>query len=164
MAGYSDGTFLLCCTVLCFAVVRRLCFFVRFFVHSTEVNRVSMVWLFLRCFPLLPVLLAAMDLDFRHRYNNFVLSIWFVCFHPHHTDSVCMCSVCPCLPALLTSELRRAHCCNAVLCSRVFRDNVGKLHRRFFDIACAACSHFSLSFQWHVAGRRGWATSIIDLK
>ena len=46
MAGYSDGTFLLCCTVLCFAVVRRLCFFVRFFVHSTEVNsRVSTnVW------------------------------------------------------------------------------------------------------------------------
>ena len=54
-----------------------------------------------------------------------------------------MCSVCPCLPALLTSELRRAHCCNAGLCSRVFRDNVGKLHRRFFDIACAACSLFS---------------------
>ena len=76
MAGYSDGTFLLFCTVLCFAVVRRLFFFVRFSVHSTEVNsRVSMVWLFFRCFPLLPVLLAAMDLDFRHRYNNFVLGI-----------------------------------------------------------------------------------------
>ena len=72
MAGYSDWTFLLCCTVLCFAVVRRLFFFVRCSVHSTEVNnRVSMVWLFFRCFPLLPVLLiAAMDLDFRHRYKQ----------------------------------------------------------------------------------------------